>query len=281
MGYIYCITNQINDKKYVGLTTTSLVERMSNHKANSKRHPNLPLYRAFNKYGIENFSIEVLEEVDNSMLSEREIYWIAKLDTFNSQNGYNATLGGEGGHRIYTEEDMKRIISLWESGMTISDINAETGIGIRTITTAVCDLPNFKERTQEMITERIRKARGRRVKQYSLSGELIKEYETQTDAQKELGLPTSTQIAACCQNKNRTCHGFLWRYEDDDPPQKNSLYGKRKKVDQYDADMNYIATYSTITEASQAINGSPGGISDSCRHTTWKSKGYFWRYHID
>jgi hypothetical protein len=33
-----------------------------------------------NKYGIENFKVECLEEIDDpAILSEREIYWINEL----------------------------------------------------------------------------------------------------------------------------------------------------------------------------------------------------------
>ena len=45
-----------------------------------------------NKYGIEHFHIEIIEEIDNP--EEREIYWINVKDTYTY--GYNATLGGDG-----------------------------------------------------------------------------------------------------------------------------------------------------------------------------------------
>ena len=49
-----------------------------------------------NKYGIENFIIECLEEVEDfKLLSEKEIYWIKELNAFGS-NGYNASKGGDG-----------------------------------------------------------------------------------------------------------------------------------------------------------------------------------------
>jgi len=52
------------------------------------------LYKAFNKYGIENFSIAKIEECPDEALFEREKYWIKELNTYHF--GYNATLGGEG-----------------------------------------------------------------------------------------------------------------------------------------------------------------------------------------
>lgn len=45
-----------------------------------------------NKYGIENFLCETIEEVSNDKLDEREKYWINYYDSYN--NGYNSTLGG-------------------------------------------------------------------------------------------------------------------------------------------------------------------------------------------
>ena len=64
MSYIYVITNNINGKQYVGKTNFSLQKRFQEHINDSKRSTkeHRPLYNAFNKYGIENFSIKVLEE---------------------------------------------------------------------------------------------------------------------------------------------------------------------------------------------------------------------------
>ena len=55
---------------------------------------NRPLYNAFNKYGIEHFSIHLIEECDENILGEREKYWIKYYNS--KENGYNATLGGDG-----------------------------------------------------------------------------------------------------------------------------------------------------------------------------------------
>lgn len=81
MGYIYCITNIINNKQYVGNT---IEERFKEHCRDSRktRCNKRPLYNAMNKYGIENFKIEELEYIeDDKLLAEREIYWIKYLWT--------------------------------------------------------------------------------------------------------------------------------------------------------------------------------------------------------
>ena len=62
MAFIYVITNNLNQKKYVGKTTTTIKQRWQQHIKDSKKDDisNRPLYAAFNKYGIENFSIQPL-----------------------------------------------------------------------------------------------------------------------------------------------------------------------------------------------------------------------------
>lgn len=51
-----------------------------------------PLYRAFKKYNLENFTFEILEECSTNELNDREKYWIQFYDTY--RNGYNQTIGG-------------------------------------------------------------------------------------------------------------------------------------------------------------------------------------------
>lgn len=95
IGYIYKIENTLNGKRYIGQTTYSIDKRWRNHvnAMNQERAYNYPLYRAFRKYGVENFTISILEKVeDNSLLDEREKYWIAFFDSY--KKGYNATYGG-------------------------------------------------------------------------------------------------------------------------------------------------------------------------------------------
>ena len=63
IGYIYLITNTINDKKYVGQTRQTVEERWKEHKNDVKRRKT-PLYRAMKKYGIDKFNIYTLEKIE-------------------------------------------------------------------------------------------------------------------------------------------------------------------------------------------------------------------------
>ena len=95
----YQITNLINNKRYIGMTSRSLALRWKDHcdNASRKRLKNIALYAAINKYGIENFIVEEIASCigDIKDLSKLEAFLIHQENT-QSPNGYNLTSGGEG-----------------------------------------------------------------------------------------------------------------------------------------------------------------------------------------
>lgn len=94
MAYIYKITNDINDKIYIGKTNQTIKERWRQHYSDSKTRivaEKRPLYLAMNKYGIEHFKIEEVEKCLDEDAYKREIYWIEYYNSY--KDGYNATLG--------------------------------------------------------------------------------------------------------------------------------------------------------------------------------------------
>lgn len=89
--YIYKIENLINHKIYIGQTNNPK-RRFAEHKAKGyENQSHKVLYYAFDKYGIDNFSFEIIEKTTNA--NEREKYWINFYDSF--ENGYNMTEGGD------------------------------------------------------------------------------------------------------------------------------------------------------------------------------------------
>jgi GIY-YIG catalytic domain len=91
---IYCITNRVNGKRYIGQTTRSLEWRWSQH----RKHMNsvhFPIYRALRKYGIENFTVEVLATgCSVECLNYLEALLIAAYNTL-VPYGYNLDSGGK------------------------------------------------------------------------------------------------------------------------------------------------------------------------------------------
>ena len=111
---IYMFKNKINGKCYVG-QAKSLKKRINHHYSNIKtQRYNLPIYKAINKYGIENFDLIILKEYPQDInkkilcnqMDKDEKYYIEKYDSY--LNGYNCTLGGDGGVLGYKMTDEQK-----------------------------------------------------------------------------------------------------------------------------------------------------------------------------
>lgn len=116
-GIIYKITNKVNGKSYIGQTRYTIEFRWRQHQ---HKKDNTYFHNAIHKYGIDNFSIEILEECDFRDLNSREIFYIAKYDTFNS--GYNLTIGGDGNRRLLLDNSYDEIRELYLSGFSSNKI---------------------------------------------------------------------------------------------------------------------------------------------------------------
>lgn len=92
---IYCFKNMLDGKKYVGCSN-NILRRTKEHLAllRKNRHDNSFLQDAFNKNKEENFIFYTIEVCDSELFDEKEIYYIKKLRTHFSQNGYNISYGG-------------------------------------------------------------------------------------------------------------------------------------------------------------------------------------------
>lgn len=96
---IYKISNDVNNKLYIGQTTRSLKDRIHNYfdectYVNS--HPHRPISDAMHKYGFDKFHFEILEDniTDKQTLDELEKKYIEEFDTCNPSKGYNLERGG-------------------------------------------------------------------------------------------------------------------------------------------------------------------------------------------
>lgn len=97
---IYKIENLVNGKIYIG-QAVNLQRRIREHKLVSRyNNPknseyNFALSRAIRKYGLNNFSFNIIEECKQEELDDKECYWIKYYNSYN--DGYNETIGGKKG----------------------------------------------------------------------------------------------------------------------------------------------------------------------------------------
>jgi group I intron endonuclease len=207
MASIYKITNKINGKVYIGKTELSIFARFKLHISDSKkdRCKNRPLYRAFSKYGIENFTIELLEITNKPEV--REIFWIDFYKSYGNK-GYNATKGGDGKSYI----DPASIIKLHNQNLSPRVISEITGHDRSTI---------LKILQNNNITPVDHQGRYQTVKVYCIDLNItfesiqmaslyiinnFKKYKTSRQTN------MTSKISLCCRGLRKTAYGFAWKY---------------------------------------------------------------------
>ena len=130
MTGIYKITNTINNKIYIG-QSVHIKKRWSEHKS-YYTDSQTPLYKAMQKYGVEYFDFEIIEECSIAELDEKEQYYIQEFNSL-VPNGYNIQLGGQD-CRLTPNEQILMIINLLKTTkLTFEEISQQTGYDYRNL----------------------------------------------------------------------------------------------------------------------------------------------------
>lgn len=94
MFEIYLVENTVNDKVYVGVTSIGIRERWYAHRSCANQGVQYPLYIDMKQFGLDKFSIRILDSTDSEEERDRlEVYYIKQYNSF-YPNGYNLTEGG-------------------------------------------------------------------------------------------------------------------------------------------------------------------------------------------
>lgn len=154
-----------------------------------------------NKYGSNHFFISCIEEVADELLSEREIYWIQQYNSYN--NGYNATLGGDG----KTSLNYNLIISLYEKYQNVHEVARQVGAD----RTAIEDILHAKGIKVLSAGEVAKNLNSLKVAQIDKNtNEIIKIFSSIAEAEAEI--PTGRHICEVCKGKRITAGGYKWKY---------------------------------------------------------------------
>lgn len=114
---IYKIQNKVTDKVYIG-KSVNIEKRWIQHRChlNNNVHANDYLQKAWNKYGENGFNFSVLCECEESVLDEKEIYYINLYKATDRSYGYNLREGGDGG--AMSQETIEKLRGV---GSTLSE----------------------------------------------------------------------------------------------------------------------------------------------------------------
>lgn len=273
MGYIYKITNIINGKVYIGQTIQTIEARWEQHKRSST-YKKYALYYAMRKYGLDNFKIEMIEQCDNKELNDKEIEWIAFYNSY--REGYNMTLGGDGG----TLYDYEAIYKMWLEGKDIFEIHEKVGGCRKKIYEALLSYGVPKEDVDKYRQKRERK----NILQYFKNGVLVNKYYTIEDAARKTGI-SITMIGKACR-EGRTAKGYFWKYATNNKDITDIIqdyYEKISKINtkpvcQIDFKGNIVKIWPSLTSVLEHFNCSAPKIKRSIINPLTSAYGFLWEF---
>lgn len=243
--YVYETTNLVNGKKYIGVSVT---------KNNSDNYlgSGILLKQAIKKYGVDSFKKIILKEFDNEQdARDYEKILIEKLDVINDKNYYNLVSGGYGGgvRKHPVSEETKRKISEAHKGKKLS-----------------------RKRIVEM---------GKVTLQYDLEGNFLKEFETKSDAEKEI----FGKLTKLSGNRVVFVKGFLWKYKNGDIEENIQPYSTVKnekitKISKINSKLSKKEVMNLILDKENGMTykeiSNKYNISISCAYEIVIGKTYKW-----
>ena len=115
------------------------------------------------------------------------------------------------------------------------------------------------------------------VLQYDLKGNFIQEFESASEAARQLDVFKSN-LTAACRGETSQCGGFQWKYKDTEKEIKTIPVKNGKLVYQYDKNMNLIAIYLSAVDAEKNTQIKAGNIRQCCNGRSKTAGGFVWRY---
>lgn len=302
MYKVYCYTNKINGKKYIGITNRSVSERQTAHIYEATHEKcatyNTPFKRAIRKYGIENFILDILDCVETKEEAcSLEIQYISELETYYkycNSNGYNATTGGEliirPRDRVLKIDSDYNVVEIYDS---VSSAEANNKKCVHECVNSLDDIRTanghcwlYEKDFNSMSENELILFVDRRLRPlYQIDAEMniVSKWKGSKEASKALGLNQSN-ISMCANGKRTKCGGYHWMYCDDYVNHKNirERGTNKKKILQLSKNGEIIKIYESVTEAAFEFDTEPSCLISSLKSDN-KNKiiayGYVWFYY--
>lgn len=222
---IYKITNP-KGKIYIGQSIDIEKRKFLYSKLYCKTQTHL--YNSLNKYGWENHVFEIIEQCDEFLLLEREIYW--KLYYLKSvENNFSKVLftqinDGKGGSR---SEEIKKKIGLSNSkpkpegfGEKVKEIHKGKKRSQQTKLKMSkahkghsCYNDEWRKSISKSLKNKPKPYQNKIVNQFTINGDFIKQYESITQASQISGVGYCV-ISHCCRGKGKTAGGYIWKFKE-------------------------------------------------------------------
>lgn len=261
MGFIYKISNDINDKVYIGETIRpDPIMRWNAHKAAIKSGKGCPLLRkAVNKYGVEHFKFEVLIICFDEDVYKYEKEYIKKYNSV-VPHGYNANEGGDPTINrtgiMHTDETKEKIKNTLRQKYSDTSLRENLGIkvseGLKKIDLSSIirkrqqfkrenNIPLFKNRIDSHLPNEVKNKISKSVHNYFASID-----ETTKLTRKQMLINKMTEISG-------------------------------KHIFQYDLNENFIKEFKSINEAAKLTKVGRCSISNNINGRSKTAGGFIWK----
>lgn len=315
---IYAVLSPSN-KIYIG-QTNDLYSRYKSGVSKSQRF----LYRSYKKYGEDNhklftiiifkgaftqqdldywerYYIEVykaegyqllniregggnqgkLSEVTKKLIGVKSKKWVEDNPEKAKERTMNATKSNIGKKR---SEDTKRLMSQSASGKQRTEEHRKNLSEAKKGKPSSFKGKTFSEESKRKLSESKKGIGNVPILQFSLSGDLIKEWPSIKEAADTLNLPTGT-IGGCIRKAKhyKTCGGFIWRYKSDNSPiipddHRQTYKPKECPVTQLDIHGVIINEFNSVKEAASVTGINRVSIIMTCRGRLKSAGGFIWQY---
>lgn len=212
---IYCILNLVNGNDYIG-SSIDIHKRWDIHRcrlnSNDRKRSNKHLLNAWNKHGQDNFLFFIIEEIEVCDLEKAEQYYLDKEKPI-----YNAELVVHylqyKTRQIHQYSLQGNFIKTWPSvNEAARKLNTNASLLCRAALGHRTQSNNFiwSYEKKDMIKKHTN-LHFRSVLQYDKNEQLIKNWDTMSDAARFLGI-SNKAIYMCLKRKSHTSGGFIWKY---------------------------------------------------------------------
>lgn len=310
MGFIYRLTNSITQEIYIGQTKNNPSIRWANEFSSafseSSTTYTTKLSKNIRQYGKDNFVCEVIEEVENDLLNEREQYWISYYNSFN--NGLNSTSGGSTNKisSSFSWEIRQQIIAdLQDNKLSQKEIAEKYGLCKNMVSQINTGFSwhdtNLSYPLRDFQIKDFRKDENgnttwlkKKENLYQLQKDYFEEHfeEILADiysnsmcfAANKIGI-SDNGLRKWLDKKGIPCHikEFRQWYASEklhiSLPEKKPKLNRKYQVEQYDLQGNYIQTFNSPIDAGRALGNENyrKHIADVCNGRRPTAYGYIWK----
>lgn len=211
IGRLYIITNNVNNKVYIGKTYNTLKVRFDRHieamsDSNSK---NRPLYKDMRKYGYTNYKIELLGIFKQGELEDKENEYIMKyrdkgIPLYNISNGYDGSM-------LCDEylEDLILNLYLYDKKST-KDISKICKCSVSLVNKILKNNYIFPDNISKYrnVNKCVRKV----LMLDKVTEKIIKKFNSIVSAGKYVGTDDASHISKVCRGKRNIAYGYKWKY---------------------------------------------------------------------